>query len=105
VFRLAKLGWDSEHEEEPPAGDAPPIDDAPGSGFELDVDRLMAGPEGRRGWLGDARDQLDEHRSANPRPVPKSRRARLLVGKRRLEEEHQVMIGANTPMRPSAHAG
>ena len=92
ALRQAKLELDSEHEE---PDDPPPDDDAPGSGLELDLDRLMPGPEGRRGWLGDARDQLDEHRAANPRPVPKSRRERLLVGKRRLEEEHQVMVDAN----------
>ena len=66
-----------------------------GSGVELDLERLMSGPEGRRGWIRDAHDQLDEHRGANPRPVPKSRRERLLVGKQRLEEEHQVLLDAN----------
>lgn len=45
--------------------------------------------------MRDARDQLDEHRAANPRPVPRSRRERLLVGKRLLEEQHQVLLDAN----------
>ena len=94
AFRRAKLELDSEPEE-PTEEDPPSDDDEPGSGLKLDVERLMAGPEGRRGWLRDARDQLDEHRVANPRPVPKSRRERLLVGKRLLEEEHQVMVDAN----------
>ena len=94
AFRQAKLELDAE-EEEPPKGDPPSGDDDAGSGVELDVGRLMNGPEGRRGWIRDARDELDEHRAANPRPVPKSRRERLLVGKRRLEEEHQVMVDAN----------
>ena len=79
AFRRAKLELDSEPEE-PTEEDPPSDDDEPGSGLKLDVERLMAGPEGRRGWLRDARDQLDEHRVANPRPVPKSRRERLLVG-------------------------
>jgi hypothetical protein len=70
-------------------------DDNRGSGVELDAQRLAAGPEGRRGWLRGAREQLDAHRAANPRPVPKSRRQRLLEGKRLLEEEHRVLIDAN----------
>ena len=94
AFRRAKIELDAE-EEEPPKGDPPSGDDDAGSGVELDVGRLMNGPEGRRGWIRDARDQLDEHRAANPRPVPKSRREQLLVGKRRLEEEHQAMVDAN----------
>jgi transposase len=94
AFRQAKLELDSE-QEEPPAEDPSSVDDEAGSGVELDVGRLMNGPEGRRGWIREARDQLDEHRAENPRPVPKSRRERLLEGKRRLEEEHQVVLDAN----------
>jgi transposase len=96
AFRQAKLELDSD-QEEPPEEEPPPDDDDDdrGSGLELDVERLMSGPEGRRGWIRDARDQLDEHRAANPRPVPKSRHERLLVGQRLLEEEHQVMVDAN----------
>jgi hypothetical protein len=55
----------------------------------------VAGPEGRRGWLRAARDQLDAHRAAHPRPVARSRGERLLEGKRLLEEEHEVLIEAN----------
>lgn len=95
AFRQAKLELDSEREE--PPEEAPPSDDddRPGSGLALDVERLMNGPEGRRGWIREARDQLDEHRASNPRPVPKSRGERLLVGQRRLEEEHRVLLDAN----------
>jgi hypothetical protein len=94
AFRQAKLELDSE-QEEPPAEDRPSGDDEAGSGVELDVKRLMSGPEGRRGWIREARGQLDEHRAENPRPVPRSGRERLLEGKRRLEEEHQVVLDAN----------
>jgi hypothetical protein len=94
VLPQAKLELDSKRDEQP-EDDPPPDDGDLGSGLELDVERLMAGPEGRRGWLRDARDQLDAHRAANPRPVSKSRRERLLEGKRLLEEEHQVVIDAN----------
>jgi transposase len=94
AFRQAKRELDAE-QQDPPEKDPPPGDDEAGAGLELDVERLMNGPEGRRGWIRDARDQLDEHRAANPRPVPKSRRERLLEGRRRLEEEHQAMLDAN----------
>jgi len=94
AFGQAKRELDAE-QEEPPEEDPPSDDDEAGSGVELDLERLVNGPEGRRGWIRDARDQLEEHRAANPRPVPKSRRERLLVGRRRLEEEHQVLLDAN----------
>jgi len=94
ALRRAKLELDGEHDQdsyEDPPGD----DDDRGSGMKLDVERLAAGPEGRRGWLRDAHDQLDAYRAANPRPVPRSRRERLLEGKRLLEQEHQALIEAN----------
>ena len=90
----AKRELDAE-QQDPPREDPPPDDDEVGSGLELDLDRLMNDGEKRRGWIRDARDQLDEHRAASPRPVPKSRRERLLVGQQRLEEEHQVLLDAN----------
>jgi transposase len=95
VLRQAKLELDSERDEQPEEDPPPADDEDSGPGLELDVGRLMAGPEGRRGWIREARDQLDEHRAANPRPVPRSRRERLVEGKRLLEEEHQVLLDAN----------
>jgi hypothetical protein len=94
ALREAKLGVESEQEDEC-SDDDRPNDHDPGGGLELDVERLMVGPEGRRGWLREARDQLEEKRAFTPRPVPRSRRERLLEGKRLLEEEHQVVIDAN----------
>jgi transposase len=55
----------------------------------------LATAQGRRGWLREARRRLDEKRAAEARPIPKSRPERLRVGKRRLEEEHQVQCRAN----------
>jgi transposase len=43
--------------------------------------------QGRRGWLRDARQRLDERREREARPIPRSRQARLAESKRRLEEE------------------
>ena len=43
--------------------------------------------QGRRGWLRDARQRLDERREREARPVPRSRGARLSESRRRLEED------------------
>src|SRR5712692_9862591 len=51
--------------------------------------------QGRRGWLRDARRRLEAERDANPKPVPRSRPARLKESKRRLEEELWAECQAN----------
>jgi transposase len=51
--------------------------------------------QGRRGWLREAKRQLDEERAKEARPVPRSRPARLKEAKRRLEEELWVESRAN----------
>jgi transposase len=51
--------------------------------------------QGRRGWLRDARQRLDERREREARPVPRSRRARLAESRRRLEEELEAERSAN----------
>src|SRR5579884_2623851 len=50
---------------------------------------------GRRGWVRDALQQLDEQRSEEARPIPGSRPARLVEAKRRLEEQHHAEVRAN----------
>ena len=67
----------------------------PGSGDQLQAERIVANGQGRRGWLRGARDQLEAKRAAATRPVPRGRRERLLEGKRLLEQEHRVVIDAN----------
>jgi transposase len=52
--------------------------------------------QGRRGWLREAKRQLDEERAKEARPIPRSRPARLKEAKRRLEEELWVESRANT---------
>lgn len=54
-------------------------------GDELPV--TLARREGRRAWLVEARQRLENKRVANPKPVPRSRPKRLRESKRRLEEE------------------
>jgi transposase len=50
---------------------------------------------GRRGWLREAKRQLDEERAKEARPIPRSRPARLKEAKRRLQEELWVESRAN----------
>jgi Transposase DDE domain len=67
------------------------------SGAGRTVARPGWGPldQGRRGWLRDARQRLDERREREARPIPRSREARLSESKRRLEEELQAEREAN----------
>jgi len=50
---------------------------------------------GRRGWLREAKRQLDRERAARSRPVPRSRPKRLKEAKRELDEELAVECRAN----------
>jgi Transposase DDE domain len=52
--------------------------------------------QGRRGWLREAKRQLDEERAKEAKPIPRFRPARLKEAKRRLEEELWVESRANT---------
>jgi transposase len=51
--------------------------------------------QGRRGWLREAKRQLDERRAREARPIPASRPARTREAKRRLEEELWTECEAN----------
>jgi transposase len=51
--------------------------------------------QGRRGWLREAKRQLDRQRAAEPKPVPRSRQKRLEESKRQLEEELAAERRAN----------
>ncbi len=51
--------------------------------------------QGRRGWLREAKQRLDEKRAEEARPIPNSRPARLTESKRRLEEELWTECQAN----------
>jgi len=57
---------------------------------------IVATTHGRQGWLRAARQRLDQQRARRGEPIPRSRRERLLEAKRRLEEDHQVHLEANT---------
>jgi hypothetical protein len=60
------------------------------------VPEHLSTSQGRRGWLREAKRQLDEERAEEARPIPRSRPARLKEAKRRLEEELWVESRANT---------
>ena len=62
-------------------------------GDELPAELSTA--HGRRGWLREAKRQLDEKRAEEARPIERSRPARLRDAKRRLEEELDVECRAN----------
>ncbi len=51
--------------------------------------------QGRRGWLREAKRQLEEDRAKEARPIPASRPARAREAKRRLEEELFTECQAN----------
>jgi transposase len=51
--------------------------------------------EGRRAWLREAKQRLEEWRDQNPQPVPRDRPKRLKEAKRRLQEELWAQMHAN----------
>jgi hypothetical protein len=65
------------------------------TGIELDPDVIVARIQGRKGWLREARRQLDTRREQDPRPIPASRVGRLLVGEQKLSEDLAVERDAN----------
>lgn len=64
---------------------------------------LTATNQGRRGWLREARRQLDAHRVGHPRPIPRSRLGRLVEAARQLDEESTTPSGR--PTTPTRRTG
>ena len=62
---------------------------------DLDPDRFEVRPEGRQAWLREGQRDLDARREQDPWPVPRSRQARLLEAKRRMDEQLAVEHAAN----------
>ena len=62
---------------------------------ELDPAQIVDRVQGRRGWLREARHQLDGQRRLEARPVARSRSERLLESERRLREELAVERAVN----------
>jgi hypothetical protein len=93
AFGEAKRKLDAERR----AGDSDGSEDGQEPSVELDLEheRLVNSQQGRRGWMRDARHQLDENRRQQARPIAGPRPDRLRESKRRLEEEHRVELRAN----------
>jgi transposase len=63
--------------------------------YEFDTERIVARGQGRQGWTREARRQLEQRRSEQADPVPRSREDRLLAAGERLEAERDAHIAAN----------
>jgi transposase len=70
-------------------GEAPQVE------LELDPAAIVAGQNGREGWLREGRRQLERQREREGKPVPSSRAARLLEAERRMQENHLATRLAN----------
>jgi transposase len=91
-FREAKSKLSSEPEEQRP-GEEREARAQPE--LEFDEQRIVSRTQGREGWRREARRQLEQHRSSNPDPVPRSRPKRLLLAAERLEQELETELRAN----------
>jgi len=69
--------------------------EAPTVRGELDPAAIVGRVQGRRGWLREAKHQLDERRRQEAKPIPRSRVARLLEAERRMQQELAVERMAN----------
>lgn len=56
---------------------------------------MVGHKQARRGWVREARHQLDEHRRQQAKPIPRSRAARLLEAERRMQEDMAVQRTAS----------
>jgi transposase len=55
----------------------------------------LASREGRRAWLREAKERLEQERAAEPKPVPRERSERLELCRRRLVEDWRTESRAN----------
>jgi DDE family transposase len=62
---------------------------------ELDPERFVTRPQGRRAWLREGRRALDAGRERQARPIPHERADRLFEACRRLEQELDVDHASN----------
>ena len=63
--------------------------------LELDPERFVTRPEGRRAWLREGRRALEGQRDREEREIPRGRQERILEVKRRLDEELAFTHAAN----------
>jgi transposase len=88
ALREAKLRLDHERAGEIDDDEAEAAEDpATVIDGEFDAERIVARVQGREGWLREAKRRLEQQRWTDPKPIPRSRRERLLGAERRLQEE------------------
>jgi hypothetical protein len=63
--------------------------------LELDPERFVTRPEGRRAWLREGRRALEAQRDQEGRQIPRGREARIVEVKRRFDEELAFTHAAN----------
>src|SRR3954462_11873683 len=91
AFREAKERLERERE----AGRPVDNEDAGEVAVELDPERFVTRPQGRRAWLREGRRGLDAERERQARPIAQERTDRLFEACRRLEEELDVEQASN----------
>jgi transposase len=96
-FAEAKRKLQRRTSDERPDDEEQPGDERQSREVELrfDEQRIVARTQGRQGWRREARRQLEQHRWADPDPVPRSRLERLLIAAERLEQELETDLCAN----------
>jgi hypothetical protein len=77
----------------------PDQEEDPGVELGLDPEAIVAGQNGREGWLREGRRQLERQREREGKPIPHSRAARLLEAERRMRENLEATRQAIRPMR------
>ena len=63
--------------------------------LDLDPDRFVTRPEGRQAWLREGRGAVERARDADPRPVPRDRRQRIVEVRQRFDQELAFQHAAN----------
>jgi transposase len=69
--------------------------ESPADPIELDPAAMAGHRQARRGWMREARHQLDEQRRQQAQPIPRSRAQRLLEAERRMQEDLAVESSAS----------
>jgi len=70
-------------------------DEIHGSARGDELPEHLASREGRRAWLREAKERLEQERAAEPEPVPRERSKRLQLCHRRLVQDWQTECRAN----------
>ena len=92
--RLQERKAAAEEEDSGDTGDRD-VESEPAPEVELDPERFVTRPQGRRAWFREARRELEIQREEQARPIARDRHARLFEAVRRLEEELAVEIAAS----------